>query len=147
MIVRVSIMIAHPVRIRPVRYRLQRHLLPVRPLLQPVLRIQVSSSCTLEPAMIMTSMCSIQMTVSRKETVRSRIFIFYVYTIMIKNSSSLNFIHATQIILDFICPDYQLTQQKSQYSMKAYTTSFRAQFDMNFMHSICSVLKNKYYQS
>ena len=115
MIARASFMIANPVLIRLVRYRPQRRQLPVRPLLQPVLRIPVSSSCTLATKIlpIMTSMSFIQMTVSRKETVRSRIFIFYVYTIMIKNSSSLNFIYATQIILDFICPDYYLTQQES----------------------------------
>ena len=66
MIVRVRFMIANPVRIRLVRYRLQRHQEPVLPPLQSHLRIPVYWSCITTIAAFVTSMCLIQMTVSRK---------------------------------------------------------------------------------
>ena len=64
MIAHVSFMIAKLIQIRLVRYQPQRHQLPVRPLLQPVLQIPVSWSCTLAPTTIMISTYCIQMTVS-----------------------------------------------------------------------------------
>ena len=69
MIARVSSMIAKPVQIQQARYRPQPLQLPVRPLVQPFLQIPVSLSCIPALASIMTSICLIQMTVSRKVTV------------------------------------------------------------------------------
>ena len=72
MTARVSFTIANLAQIRQARYRPPRHQWPVRPLLQPVLRMPVSWSCTLTLTTIMTSMCSIQTTVSRKIAVRCK---------------------------------------------------------------------------
>ena len=111
MTARVSFTIANPVPVRLVRYRPQRHQCPVRPLLQPVLRIPVSSSYIMIP--INTSMCSIQTTVSRKIAVKCKfnkkwVFIFS----SILYASCGNFVYATKTIFYLICPDYYPTHQQ-----------------------------------
>ena len=112
MIVRASIMIANPVLIRLVRYRLQRHQLPVRPLLQLVLRIPVFWSYIIITEMS-SSMSSIQMTVSRKIAVKCKFNTKWVFIFSSILYASLgNFVYGIEAILYLICPDYYPTHQQ-----------------------------------
>ena len=125
MTARVSFTIANPVLIRLVRYRLQRHQLPVRPLLQLVLRIPVSWSCIIIPEMS-SSMCSIQTTVSRKIAVKCKFNTKWVFIFSSILYASLgNFVYAINAILYLICPDYYPTHQKK----------FCAKVDIAWMHT------------